>query len=151
MPLLIHCRGGRIDDDRGRDERSLLQLPRVDHAPHGEVAVVVIRERELVGFARPRHRRAVLGHREHAADEPCELKVILRREIIEEDLRDAGAVGDERQRLAIGRPDRVEVLARLSWQNGRLALLEVVDADAPLAHAQRCEIGLRSECVGIAG
>ena len=104
----------------------------------------MIGEGELVGVARPGHRRTVLRHGEHAADELRELVVFRLRAIVEEDLRDPGPVGDVGDRLAIGRPHRVQVLPFLIRDHLDGALLEVEHADAPVAESQRREVGLRS-------
>jgi len=43
--------------------------------------------------------------------------VLLRREVIEKDVRDTGTIGDERQLAAVGRPLRIEIEPGLIRKN----------------------------------
>jgi hypothetical protein len=61
--------------------------------------------------------------------------VLLRVEVVQEHLRDAGAVADEGDRLAVGRPLRVEVLAALARDRLDRVRLEVEHVHLPLAEA----------------
>jgi hypothetical protein len=136
--------GSRRHRLRRRAIRIMLQLPRVADRPHRVVAIVEVDEGQLVGLTRPRHGRTVLGERLHAADEFRQLVVLLGFEIIEEDLRNARAVADERDRLAVRRPHRVEVLAVLPGDHRDGIGLEVEQVDLPFAELEQLEVGALS-------
>ena len=84
---------------------------------------------------------------EIAAGDVRQLVVLARVEIVEEDVRRSGAIGDVRDRLAVGRPLRVQVQARLPRQHRDRARRDVEQRDAPRLESQSVE----ARAVAIAG
>ena len=143
---LRRARPRRVDSGgshgrRGRPIRLLPELTRIADGPHGVLAVVEVDEREFVRLPGPGHGRAVFRHGLYTADEFRELVVILRFEIVEKHLGNAGAIADEGQRFAVRRPHGVEVLPALSGDDRDFLRLQVKQVDLPLAELEEFEVG----------
>ncbi len=109
--------------------------------PDGEVAVLVVRERELVGLARPRDRGAVLHEGRDTAGEVGELIVTLLTKIVQEEILHAGSVGHVGERLPVGCPHGIGVVPLLTGHHLGAPRLQMVERDVPVAEAQQVEVG----------
>ena len=67
--------------------------------------------------------------------------MLLRVEIIEENVRDSGPIRDERDGPSIGRPLGVDVQAGLPREHGHRPLLQIEHGDAPFGESQVGEAG----------
>ena len=74
--------------------------------------------------------------------------MLFRGEIVQEDVWNAGPVGDERQVMAIRRPLRVQIEPILIGQHFSRAAMHVVHGDPPLGELEQRKVAFRAAVGG---
>ena len=137
--------GGEQRRHRHRRGRLIGLPPQRAGVVHGVdviLALFVIGEGEPVGLVRPGEAGRERRDARHAGVHVGELEDVAVAQVVQEDVADAGAVGDERERLPVGRPGRIDVLPLIHVsQQVDLAVVEVEQGDPHVAEREAVEVG----------
>jgi hypothetical protein len=111
------------------------------------LSILVIRKRQPIRLSRPGDCGTVFGERRDRARDVRELVVLVRVQIVQEDVRGSCSIRHVGDGSAVGRPLRIDVESGLTRQHRRRSGREIEQRDLPRLEVQVGE----ARAVAIAG